>query len=176
MENYCYNFTLNRDEYIELLKFQLNGLSSINTKKIWFTVCIPAIAIGALFAFKLYTNWVYMAFIIAIIALWLFMVPTIWDSIIERKVNKNILNSIDVKGFAPTTITVDGAGFTIKANGKTIKVKFSDINFHVLLQNIIIIAYNKKDMFIIPNRIFETKEKVHEFINSLETSMAKERA
>lgn len=157
MEEYRYQYKINKDELIEYYQFMIKRTKSFRRIAFWIKLSIPILIVATLLIFKLYPIFYVDVAAAAIFFLWI-TIGSQWviRQFLYLRVGDDFLKEIKVKKFEEVELVFADDVFL---NGEKISMK--DINIIPLTKNLLF-TYHENSAFILPLRVLENNEEAGE--------------
>lgn len=163
-----FKFTLEKQEYLNLLRYQSLHSKQGRGMKLWLTTCIPALLICTVIFLKLYTQilWVCLAIVLAVIWV-MYGSLKIWKKYIYRRINDDTLKQLNITGFQEVTVTFHESKIMYKDN-KIHEIPYKDVYTMIPADDMFIFQYKNQGTLLLPYRLFKSPEDVSSFFKEFE--------
>lgn len=162
--NFQFRFTLNEEELLEYMHY-LFALNPKNKRRcLWIKVSVPALLVFPLFYFRLFKQWLILGAVLVISAFWLFLISKrLWELVLNRQV---------ISWFKDYQKNATYSEVQVQFNDLKIIVNECNIYYEELLnvvplRHVILFFYRPKQVFMMPQRVFDSEERLREFSTQL---------
>lgn len=158
--NFQFRYTLNEEELLEYMHY-LFVLNPKNKRRcLWIKVSVPALLVFTLFYFQFFNQWLFLGSALLISVFWLFLISKkLW----HRVLNRHVRNWF--KGYQK-----NAAYSEVLVQFTDLKIIINDCNNYyeellniIPLRHVILFFHRPKQVFMIPQRVFDSEERLKEF-------------
>lgn len=172
-QNRVFQFAINKEEYLEFLRFRYGLSKESKNRKLWITTSIPTLIIVSDIFFKLYNRWQYILLSVLLITLWIFVaVPRIWKWILGKQFNESIFERVNIKAFENITAEFRDKNIVIKDRGNNIEINYKDVSKIIPINNMFVILYKGNGVILLPYRAFKEDKDIKEFLMDIEKKIS----
>lgn len=156
MDKYEYKYQLQEDEILEYWRYTVKNMSSTKKQFLWIDLSIPVLVVLALFIFKIYIYLWVDILAIAIIFLWF----AIGRSLVKMqflylRVDNEFLKKLKIDYHKEVNVVFADDIYINKE-----KIKYNQVGEIIPLKKNLLIAYNEKELLILPLRVIGTNQQV----------------
>ncbi|MCI8375383.1 MAG: YcxB family protein [Lachnospiraceae bacterium] len=165
--NRTFCVTLNREEYLEYLSYQLMQSGHMRGSRWFLLTSVPAVLITGMLLLP-YKKMLFFTCVLALAALWiLYGAGAVWKSYVRRKAERYYWPKLNIREFQEVRYRFSEEEVEVKEAGKRSSISYSDFQVPVPLKESFIL-YHGKGAFLLPYRLFEDEADMKEFLREYE--------
>lgn len=160
-------FTLEREEYVEYLCWQLSASKSTRGSRWFLITSVPAVLLTGVLVLRL-NNWMFFTAMLALAVMWvLYGAKAVWKRYIYHRVTARILPKMQFQTIHEVKYHFTDAGIEYREEKKKRLLPWTGISAMLPLASEFAFAYDR-GVILLPYRLFEGEEDMKDFLREYE--------